>query len=382
MMKHIVALSAPIIAITTCALSACAVDSTPSAQGSGTAVEDVHPTDGQVGTVLAQVASGTHTYIFGRGTNGDVVVVETAPIGEAPQLQGDPSDTSLADVYTRLSNGAAAPEVLRNVVIERETTHVTAAPPSPSANEKDAPRVRASGGYTPTPGQQWFSNNFCAPTLPYMNWCQTPAPTTSINSSLGTWEYSRNFYTYGFDDPTSTASAEFELYYWNGSSWINYWGTVVNIGYAAYAHNYGNYTYRTAAISSSNGTYQTLACGIGESNPSATVTYEGATMYVNYDFSGYFDLDSAITCTFTQSGYPAWTTQGKGVGSQPNNYSINVSYDGECYSQEWYNSTAWSYTCVGNVTGQSANPGSIVAPYFSPNNCGCGVAGTVQPICY
>ena len=334
------------------------------------------PPQGAVGTVLAKLSTQNgHTFIFGRSVRGDIVVAEGATVGVKPTLDASVTGTSVSRLYTELSGGVEAPEVLKAAEEAAKSIGAAGLIVSSAAPPKLTERVAPGFIFPPivisslTPNQQWFQAKFCS--LPYISFCDLQ--NGSVNTSLYEWIYAPNYYAYGLNDSSNRRAANMYEWVWNGSSWQFDW--------ASPAIEPGTYWYEWWW--NTNPVYRATDLVFPDSGPtgfgSGGITPSGLevsypippSQTFNFNVGGaafntQFPNDAEVTCYVSGIRVTTFSTSLTG---------INVGVGGVCEEQQWYNSNPQAAWCQGNTTGQSVST-SVVAPYFAPANCCRSMGGT------
>jgi hypothetical protein len=333
--------------------------------GSGTAtnVDDKTPASGAestqaapetAGRVLATVAGeNDHTFYFGQGNSGDLVVSENAPVGSDPVLMSMDHSGTILDLYARLSNNAVVPAALQEAA-DAVATHPTV------ANVEKAPTAAPAGAappkfyYSPTSFQTWFSNNFCNQQYTIDCDIQNGDP----NASLGQWGFGNNFYAYGMSDNSNSGAGVLREWLWTNGAWVLDWTSgPVDPGY--YWAEYWAYTYQSYRSADIQNVPGPSGLALWNSIPAATAAYTSFGQFAYRPSGWMFDT----TLTWTIDGYIFSPTNG-GISASNNE---NVGLSGVC-TPGANDPNPRTFVFKGNQTGETVtfteNTGT-----FDPSKC-------------
>jgi hypothetical protein len=348
--------------VATLSIPGCAVDATRAAEPvtKAQAAGADAPIAAEAGTVLATLASGGHTFVFGRSVRGDIVVSESAPAKEAPILRDGAAGRSATDVYRALSGGAEPPDELFRAASAASFRVVPSAPRAPEV----APRAAKSEDVIVFPfplytaGQLSFQSTYCS--LEYMSDCDLGSG--DINDSLGQSIWASNYFAYGMEDATSTGTAAVVGFYWTGSAWNLDWiSPTMYPGNTVYEYWWSSSPIRRASELAGKGAGALAQGGITPGNLVVT-NLEAQEFNFNVGgapFSTQFPNDSEVTCYV--SGIKITTIDTSLVG-------INVNVGAVCTNQGEEDTQLQGAYCQGKTTGQVAST-TVYAPYFVGGYC-------------
>ena len=348
--------------VATLSIPGCAVDATSAAEPEtkAPAAGAAAPRAAQAGTVLATLASGGHTFVFGRSVRGDIVVSESAPANEAPLLRDGVAGRAVTDVYRALSGGAEPPDELVRAASAASLGAAPSAPRAPEATPRHAENADLVILPFPvyTAGQLSFESTYCS--LKYMSDCDLSSG--DINSSLGQSIWASNYFAYGMEDATSTGTAAVVGFYWNGSAWNLDWiSPTMYPGNTVYEYWWNSSPISRASELAGQGAGALAQGGI---TPGNLVVTNLEAQEFNFSVGGapfrtQFPNDSEVTCYV--GGIRITTIDTSLVG-------INVNVGAVCTNQGEEDTQLQGAYCQGKTTGQIAST-TVYAPYFVGGYC-------------